>query len=161
MVGQSIVVGKVWSHFFSQRLLFHLHLSFCIPTPRVLFTSLYLLLQAAFPSLFFLLLAPSFLSFVFHFPSSSSFPLPPILTPAFLFSLCILPTMSLNLTSSLSTKFSKLSSKPSFGEDLGKPVFSKMDEFPENFRTAFDPPPLFRKNSLRFFPQIHYQNYRF
>ena len=38
---------------------------------------------------------------------------------------------------------------------LGKPVSTKMDEFPENFRTAFapPPPPLFRKNSLRFFPQ--------
>ena len=24
---------------------------------------------------------------------------------------------------------------------LGKPVYTKMDEFPENFRTAFDPPP--------------------
>ena len=46
---------------------------------------------------------------------------------------------------------------------LGKPVSPDSNEFPENFRTAFGPPPppLFRKISLRFFPQIHYQNYRF
>ena len=37
---------------------------------------------------------------------------------------------------------------------LGKPVDTKTDEFPENFRTASDPPPpLFRKKILRFFPQ--------
>ena len=35
---------------------------------------------------------------------------------------------------------------------LGKPVYTKMDEFLENFRTAFDPPlPFFSEKMLRFF----------
>jgi len=36
----------------------------------------------------------------------------------------------------------------------GKPVIGKMDEFPENFQTAFEPPPLpdpFLKKSIYFF----------
>ena len=38
---------------------------------------------------------------------------------------------------------------------LGKPVVSEMDEFPENFRTAFDPPhPFFGKN-VAIFPEVH------
>ena len=35
---------------------------------------------------------------------------------------------------------------------LGKPVFSNIDEFPENFRTASDPRPFFGKKYCDFFP---------
>ena len=59
----------------------------------------------------------------------------------------------------------------SYGKDinnLGKPVYTKMDEFLENFRTAFDPspPPHFRKIILRIFykaiqPQKPYMWYIF
>ena len=38
--------------------------------------------------------------------------------------------------------------------NLGKPVRTKMDEISENFRTAFDPPPLFGKNVV-IFSEIH------
>ena len=35
----------------------------------------------------------------------------------------------------------------------GKPVYTKTDEFPENFRTASDPPAPFSEKILQFFPQ--------
>ena len=38
---------------------------------------------------------------------------------------------------------------------LGKPVSSKMDEFSENFWTAFDPPAPLSGKMLRFFSEIH------
>ena len=34
---------------------------------------------------------------------------------------------------------------------LGKPVYTKIDDFLENFRTAFDPPPPFSGRMLQFF----------
>ena len=56
--------------------------------------------------------------------------------------------IALNLRSKVHFKISHLSA-------LGKPVYTNIDEFPENFRTAFDPPPpgLFREKILRFFPK--------
>ena len=39
-------------------------------------------------------------------------------------------------------------------QELGKPVSTKTDEFPENFRTAFDPPSApFSENYIAIFPQ--------
>ena len=50
--------------------------------------------------------------------------------------------------------------------NLGKPPPTKTDEFSEKFRTAFDPPPHFRKIILRIFykaiqPQKPYMWYIF
>ena len=52
--------------------------------------------------------------------------------------------------------------KDDYDEDKGSPLFQKWMNFRKiSERPLTLPPPLFRKISLRFFPQIHYQNYRF